>query len=103
MNGGTAGKEESDFWHTGLAGLSPTRLMSKIGMVAKMTKTDLDKTVLKPAHPALISYNAFNQRVRFLRGFSSKAIEVLRVEVFERMAKATMFQGMLCVCVCVCV
>lgn len=94
----TAGKAEAEFWHAGLNGCSPTRLLSKIGMLSGMKKTDLDKTVLKAAHPVLTTYSAFSLRVRFLKGFSAKALEVLRVEVFERMAKAT---DMTCVLLCV--
>jgi len=92
LMGGTAGKAEMDFWQAGLNGCSPTRLLGKIGMLARMKKVDLDKTVLKAAHPVLTTYSAFTLRCRFLRGFSSKAIEVLRVDVFERMAKATAFK-----------
>jgi hypothetical protein len=92
--GGSRGKPEMDFWQAGLDGCSPTRLLAKIGVLAKMKKTDLDKTVLKAAHPVLTTYSAFTLRVRFLKGFSSKAIEVLRVEVFERMAKAIAFKCM---------
>jgi len=93
--GGSPGKQETEFWHAGLNGHSPNRLTAKIEMLAKMKKVELDKTSLKAAHPVLTTYSAFSLRVRFLRGFSSKALELLRVVVFEGMAKATVFKRLL--------
>jgi len=63
-------------------------LKERVMALAPIIKNDLDKLRLTSAHPILVSYSAFAKRIRFIKGFSNHAFEILRIEVWTRMAKA---------------
>ncbi len=63
-------------------------LKDRVTALVPLTKVELDSMRLPSAHPVFASYSPFRLRVRFLKGFALEAFEILRIEVWERMAKA---------------
>jgi hypothetical protein len=79
-----------DVWKYCLAlrPVAASSLHERVLALAPLTKADLDKLQLKSSHPVLKSFSGFALRVRFIKGFAPQAFEMLRVAVWERMAKA---------------
>ena len=68
--------------------ISPrSNLTARETALASLTKQELDNLGLPSAHAVISSYSPFSLRVRFLKGFAHEALEILRIDVWSRMAK----------------